>query len=190
VNFGRDERGRVLHYIRQDWAAGSYVGLWNTTEIVGGLEVRTPRYLRLPRQMTVLEVAEMTKCQPGWLISTTKTRLRHSPAFRDVTSVCSYPKNTNMLIPPGFRLDGGVFNSIPTENGNDGEVYVYAADWDTEESQYNETEGATEADLPSIEKTSTRRRLTRRNAHAQSNVDAVSERASEPLRRGIANACF
>ena len=151
VNFGRDERGRVLHYVRRDWAAGLYVGLRNATGVVGGLEVATPRYLRLPRQMTVLEVAAMLKCQPGRLISTMKRRLRHSPAFRDVTSVCSYPKNTDILIPRGFRIDGGVFISIPTADGNDGAVYVYAADWNAGESRYNENEGA-ETDLALIEK--------------------------------------
>jgi hypothetical protein len=102
--------------------------------------------------MTLLEVAAMLTCQPGRIISTMKTRLRHSPVFRDVSSVCSYPKNTGILIPLGFRLDGGVFMSIPTEDGNDGEVYVYAVDWDAGESRYKETEGATEADLSLIEK--------------------------------------
>lgn len=152
VNFGRDERGRVLHYVRRDWTAGLYVGLRNTTTVVGGLEITTARYLRLPRDMTVMEIAAMLKCQPGRLVRSLKTRLRQSPAFRDVTSVCSYPKNTDILIPLGFRLDVGVFMSIPTEVENDGEVYVYAADWNAEESRYNESESAPEADIPCIEK--------------------------------------
>ena len=62
LNFGRDDRGRVVHFFLRSWSSGCYAGLSQQNEQKDQADVMSRRYFRLPRAMTVLEIAALLKC--------------------------------------------------------------------------------------------------------------------------------
>ena len=131
VNYGRDYRGRVVHFCRREWSSGAYDAVLGDFTAAPRPREDVGRFFQIPKRMRVLDIALQLQCHPNRLVSTMRTMYPDGALFQDVTSVCTLPQNTLVPLPAGLDLDAAVFSQPTTGR------YVESRLWDATKLEYS-----------------------------------------------------